>query len=347
MLSDVCPLCGSKCNIERAQNYTDYSFIKCEKKNCYPIKVHNSINNAEKKEVRKRYNLIYEFLLTHKAVELNGAPQYFHFFFDPDYAEDYTKPPVFINIADYINTYPNNISEKLDRILANLSIKYPNIGDEFFFYNMPISLMFIESGDASGEMPALVKYLTDLDYIETNKNIRFPVIVNGAEITRIEKLFVISAKGWQRISEFRQDNRKNKNVFVAMSFAERNLPVRKAIKQGIIDAGFSPSVMDEMIHNKQIVPEMFRLIKECRLLVMDITEPNYGAYMEAGYAMGLSKEIIVSCREEIYHKKDYKDALEEKAFKPHFDIAQKQVLVWKDPADLTKKLSEWIKYLFS
>ena len=32
-----------------------------------------------------------------------------------------------------------------------------------------------------------------------------------------------------------------------------------------------------------------------------------------------------------------------KYLKPHFDIAQKQILVWDNYEDLTKKLEEWIK----
>ena len=35
----------------------------------------------------------------------------------------------------------------------------------------------------------------------------------------------------------------------------------------------------------------------------------------------------------------------ERYLKPHFDIAQKQILVWNDYDDLAKKLCEWIKAL--
>ena len=33
--------------------------------------------------------------------------------------------------------------------------------------------------------------------------------------------------------------------------------------------------------------------------------------------------------------------------RPHFDIAQKQILIWKDYQDLAHKLTEWIKALFA
>ena len=81
---------------------------------------------------------------------------------------------------------------------------------------------------------------------------------------------------------------------------------------------------------------------------MDITDPNYGAYYEAGYALGLGKEVIITCRKDVHDRKAFKcdkDEMckfEEKALKPHFDIAQKQILVWENTADLTKQLKEWI-----
>lgn len=110
---------------------------------------------------------------------------------------------------------------------------------------------------------------------------------------------------------------------------------------------------------------MLRLIRESRFLILDITEPNFGAYYEAGYASGLGKEVIVCCKKEIFDKKNFicphlekikeedKETLSKedckyysKALRPHFDIAQKQTLVWEDEGDLTKKLTEWIKFLF-
>ncbi len=109
--------------------------------------------------------------------------------------------------------------------------------------------------------------------------------------------------------------------------------------------------MDEIVHNHQIVPEMLRLIKETRFMIMDITQPNFGAYYEAGFAQGLEKEVIITCSKEVWDKKDFSCDLDkdcrykEIASKPHFDIAQKQVLVWKDYKDLTKQLTEWIKHI--
>lgn len=130
-----------------------------------------------------------------------------------------------------------------------------------------------------------------------------------------------------------------------MAFNDGTKCTREAIRQGIIDAGYSPEFIDEIIHNHQIMPEMFRLIRECRLLVLEISDPNFGAYYEAGYALGLGKEVIICCKSDVFSKKYETD--EEKKYerymKPHFDIAQKQILVWQDKKDLAERLPEWIK----
>lgn len=129
-----------------------------------------------------------------------------------------------------------------------------------------------------------------------------------------------------------------------MAFSDGTKNIREVIRNGITNAGYSAELIDEIIHNKQIVPEMLRLIRESRFLVLDITEPNYGAYYEAGYAQGLGKEVIICCRAE---KTNEKLTIDEEKYskyiRPHFDIAQKQILFWNDFNDLSKKLSEWIK----
>ena len=134
-----------------------------------------------------------------------------------------------------------------------------------------------------------------------------------------------------------------------MSFSDGTKDTREALRNAIIDAKFSPKFIDEAIHNKQIVPEMFRMIRACRFLILEISDPNYGAYYEAGYALGLGKEVIICCSKEAFYRQYETD--EEKKYqkylRPHFDIAQKQILIWEDYEDLREKLAKWIVALSS
>ena len=113
-----------------------------------------------------------------------------------------------------------------------------------------------------------------------------------------------------------------------MSFAEGTEKLRESIRIGIMNAGYHAVFIDEVEHNEFITPELLSYIRRSRFVVVDLTHNNNGAYFEEGYAMGLGKPVIQLCRD---------------GSKMHFDIAQKQILVWDDHKHLTHKLSEWIK----
>jgi len=235
------------------------------------------------------------------------------------------------------NWYPKTFSEKVDLFLLNLYNKSKYMGDNVTipFEEAENACFTVRStGESNGNTIEQVNFF--IKYLKEQELITYQ--------TSFEK-YCLAPKGYQRVDELQKINSSNPNVFVSMAFNDETKDTREAIRKGIIDAGYSPEFIDEIIHNHQIVPEMFRMIRECRFLILDITDPNYGAYYEAGYALGLGKEVIICCSKEVFIKKYETD--EEKKYqkylKPHFDIAQKQILVWDDHKDLTHKLSEWIK----
>ena len=68
--------------------------------------------------------------------------------------------------------------------------------------------------------------------------------------------------------------------------------------------------------------------------MVDITKQNYGAYYEAGYAHALGKEVIVCCSKAVFDNPNTR---------PHFDIAQKSMILWTDEHDLLDRLVRRIK----
>ncbi len=234
--------------------------------------------------------------------------------------------------------WPKTFTDRITNILIWLDnhSKYP--GETIHISYAEIQrLFFLNTNAQDFEINSQYRFYTDYLY-HIKKYIDIFETDDGIDIS-------LKHSGYERIEELQLENKNNKKVFVSMAFNDKTVNTREAIKNGIIEAKYDATLIDEIIHNKQIVPEMFRLIRESRLLVMDISEPNYGAYYEAGYAQGLGKEVIITCSEERFYMK-YESEEEkkyEKYLKPHFDIAQKQILLWKDTDDLTKKLSEWIK----
>lgn len=125
-----------------------------------------------------------------------------------------------------------------------------------------------------------------------------------------------------------------KQAFIAITFQKEAKSIQAAIEKGVLDAKYSPMVINQKEHNNQIVPEIFYVIDQSRFLVMDVTYPNNGAYYEAGYARGKGKPVIICCNEQSLNA--------EKDKRPHFDIAQQSMVVWKDEDDLTDKLTKRI-----
>lgn len=245
-------------------------------------------------------------------------------------------------IADF---WPKKFAERIDRILLAMSYRSKFFGDQMYlsFPEMK-SLLFItlynEDGQVLDSVDVEMQLSEMTSYIAENEYAKISDDGDGFNVTLL-------AEGWRRVDDLQQQGNDSKDVFVSMSFASSAASTREAIRNGIIQAGFSPEFIDEIIHNRQIVPEMFRLIRESRFLILDISEPNYGAYYEAGYALGIGKEVIITCSAEVFsHKYESEEEKKyERYLKPHFDIAQKQILVWNDHNDLTKKLCEWIKAL--
>ncbi len=234
--------------------------------------------------------------------------------------------------------WPRSFSDKITKILLWIDSKSSHFGEAInVSYNEFYRLAFIDTEVSDYEIEEQYRFF--LKYFNHNK--KYIYMVSNEKTADLS----LTSEGYERIEELQLSKHNNKKVFVSMAFNENTENIREAIKKGIVEAKYDATLIDEIIHNKQIVPEMFRLIRESRLLVMDISEPNYGAYYEAGYAQGLGKEVIITCSEERFYKK-YETEEEqkyEKYLKPHFDIAQKQILLWKDTEDLTNKLSEWIK----
>lgn len=244
---------------------------------------------------------------------------------------------------DVVETwYPQKFDEQVDCFLSALYKRQKYNGQGVTFTKaMLYSACFVkcedyksrlESEESKQQVDFFLSYLIDEKLIKVSRE--------EDEITDITLLH----RGLNRV-DILGKSKKSKHIFVAMSFNNDTTSTREAIRNGIAAAGFIPDYIDEIIHNHQIMPEMFRLIRESHILILDISYPNYGSYYEAGYALGLGKEVIVCCSSKMFNKKY--EAEEEKKFerylRPHFDILQKQILIWDDESDLTKKLSEWIK----
>jgi nucleoside 2-deoxyribosyltransferase len=190
--------------------------------------------------------------------------------------------------------------------------------DALFFISKSIA-----GADRKDQVDFSVAYLQSRSYVKA-----WPTANNPTAL-------ILLPSGMQRVDELQKDTRNSKTAFVAMSFAAGTENLRNAIKEGIIGAGYTPRLMDEIEHNHQIVPEMLYEIRNSRFVVAELSHHNNGAYYEAGYALGVGKEVIHICE-----KKEMNSSM-------HFDVKQINTILWESESDLSEKLKKRIRATIS
>ncbi len=306
---NVCPFCGSdNCNTRVIND--NYTFFECSETKM-GANIGNTVFDSDPDTQRKLLNLIFEYVLNKPLCN----DQNWSFFYQPDYKMNENDEENYVNLADI--PYPSSLSEKADRVLLNLYKLYPEYSDEISNYDTPFRAVFSNSENEDDSLDFL-SILCDLGYLKEVSN----------------QVYRICSKGLQRIEEISRGGNTLNQGFIAMSFDKSLVYIAEAIKKAITESNYYPMIINEKEHNNQIVPEIMHEIDNSRFLVMDVTKQNFGAYYEAGYAFGKGKQVIVCCK---------RDAFDDSTTKPHFDIAQKSIVVWDDENDLVEKLKKRIK----
>ncbi|MBP5467067.1 MAG: hypothetical protein J6Y43_05855, partial [Clostridia bacterium] len=215
--------------------------------------------------------------------------------------------------------YPKTFADKIDLILLKLAELSNFQGDYVTISN---ELLFADSKSSETISENYTSYIAAkfiIDYLEKEN------LIKAVDAEDIQLL----PKAWSRIYELQKSHMDNKNVFVAMKFGEETKELRDKIKEGL--AGYNVRIMDEIEHNNQIVPEMLYEIKNSKFVIAELSHHNNGAYYEAGYALGLGKEVIHICSES-----ELKSGL-------HFDVAQVNTITYKDINEIPEKLKKRIR----
>ena len=205
-------------------------------------------------------------------------------------------------------------------ILHLYSIRHlPNYADTFDANHSLARMFFSETEEDDNHVP-FIHLMEDLGYIKK-------YYVNK---------YSISAEGWKRIDSITHSNRNSRQGFIAMEFSDNTDAIGEDFSSAIKAAGYNPMIIRDKDHNNQIVPEILSEIDKSSFLVMDVSFPNYGAYYEAGYALGKGKQVIICCSSERFEDEDKRN-------RPHFDIAQKSMVIWNSREELVEKLRKRIE----
>jgi hypothetical protein len=248
---------------------------------------------------------------------------------------------VYIDKDSLVAMYPKTLNEKIDMIMLNLGneivrwgdaiqamtggnvadvLKQKNLCNIFICENLfPKSYSSDEFSLCMREIGGTLELLQEYGYVKKK----------GAT-SSVNYTFTVD--GWKHLGELQMKNNELPQAFIAMWFDEKGSmdAVRDSIKRAVEDSGYVPKLIDEKEHNNQIVPEIFYEIQNCKFVIADLCGHRNGVYYEAGYARGLGKEVILTCR-----KADFGDR--------HFDVAQQSIVVYEKDEDLYDKLLKRIE----
>jgi hypothetical protein len=144
----------------------------------------------------------------------------------------------------------------------------------------------------------------------------------------------LTLDGWRRVEALEKGAVDKPNqCFVAMWFSAQLEPVYKtAIEPAIRAAGYDAMQMAFLEHNDDINDRIIAEIRKSRLVVADFTGNRGGVYFEAGFALGLGKPVIWTCKRSFFEEHGV-----------HFDTQARNHILWDEPADLKRALQARIE----
>lgn len=239
--------------------------------------------------------------------------------------------PVHLSVENVENWYPKKLTDKIDFIINLFNNKANYIGEKIRIDKESIiSCLFIDrykfdfvgSQKYTTETDEQVKYMFKL--LEESNLLNKPGDYLGS---LYERPIQLTPEAYSRIDLIEKNNSHGKDVLVAMKFGKDTKNLREAIRKGIIEAEYNPIFIDEVEHNDFITPELLKHIRDSKFVVVDLSHQNNGAYFEEGYAMGLGKSVIQLCKSDVTL---------------HFDIAQKNTIIWDDEDKIPLRLKNRI-----
>lgn len=224
-------------------------------------------------------------------------------------------------IDDILRDYPKSVPERMDRALCNLARLSNNRLDTTIkiSYDSKEKKYLQLFAEDQYELREIINYLNHKQYI------------NDFENLASSYQFKIKPTGWSVFSNLEKKVKKSNYAFIAMWFDDSTKLFATQAHEAIEKAGYECKIVNQVHHNNYIMDEVINLINDSRFIIADFTcipECNDngqisggvrgGVYYEAGFAKGLGKDVIVTCRNDDDSQK-----------RRHFDIDQLNTIFWR------------------
>ncbi len=130
----------------------------------------------------------------------------------------------------------------------------------------------------------------------------------------------LTVDGWTRYGELLSSVVRGKTVLMAMKFGDEELDavVETCFRPAVAQAGFQLMSFADTQPAGLIDDQLRVALRTSRFVVADITHRNLGAYWEAGFAEGLGRPVIYTCRKAEWDRGE-----------AHFDTNHLRTIVWE------------------
>lgn len=233
---------------------------------------------------------------------------------------------------------PVTIQQRLDRILLRIYQK-----SKYLLEDIPFDIEQYGSHYAQNQQEYfnMINTLCDMGFLESGI-LSYTVHVTLEGIKYVEENQI-------------KPNLSNK-CFVAMWFDQEMIAAfNRTIKPVVDSCGFETIIIPMVEHNDSINDRIISEIRKSKFVIADFTGNRGGVYFESGFAMGLGKPVIWTCRKDHFNHKITKlvkamsvEKIETEVYVEdrrdiHFDISHYNFIVWENEDDLSIKLKDRIE----
>lgn len=150
----------------------------------------------------------------------------------------------------------------------------------------------------------------------------------------------LTPAGWEHYRKLTEANAASRFGFMAMNYGDAELDsiVRLHFEPEVRKTGFELRRLDEGQPAGLIDDQLRVAIRTARFVVCDLTHGNRGAYWESGFAEGLGRPVIYTCRKDVFDDQKHEHH-------PHFDTNHMVTVIWDsaDPAAAARRLKQTIR----
>jgi hypothetical protein len=149
-------------------------------------------------------------------------------------------------------------------------------------------------------------------------------------------LLRLKMEGWHRYEALKRAEVESHTALMAMQFGDAELDsvVKDCFAPATKRAGFDLRILTEKQPAGLIDDQLRVALRTSRFVVADLTHRNNGAYWEAGFAEGLGRPVIYTCRRKEWDEK-----------RTHFDTNHLVTIIWDigDLASTAERLTATVR----